>query len=282
VRSEKEDQLILQAIGTEVTEMMQAQTELQRAQGQLRNYAASLENEVGERTAKLQETVRSLEGVCYHLVHDLRAPLRAMQGFTSLLLQEYGGHLDARAENYAHRICDSATRMDRLITDLLEFGNVGHMPLRTSEVSLADAIESARDELKKAIRATDAEITVEGPLPKVLGNAGVLQKVFRHLLSNALTFTVNSVAPRIKIWAEQADDLIRVFVKDNGMGIPEEYRDRIFGIFERLHSDQSYPGTGIGLAIVSKAVERMDGRVGFESQPGKGSTFWIELRPAPH
>lgn len=280
-RSDRDDELILQGIGTDVTEMMQVQTELQRAQGQLRNYAASLEHEVGERTAKLQETVRSLEGVCYHLVHDLRAPLRAMQGFTSLLLQEYGGRMDARGENYAQRVCDSAARMDRLITDLLEFGNIGHMPLRISEVSLADALESAQEELKKAIRATEAEVKIEGPLPKVLGNAAVLQKVFRHLLSNALTFTANGIAPRIKIWTEQTDNLVRVFVKDNGIGIPEEYRDRIFGIFERLHSDQSYPGTGIGLAIVSKAVERMDGHVGFESRPGKGSTFWVELRRVP-
>ena len=280
VRSEKDNHVILQGIGTDVTEITQAQTDLQHAQEQLRSYAASLEREVGERTAKLQETVRSLEGVCYHLVHDLRAPLRAMQGFTSLLLQEYGSRLDPRGENYAERVCESASRMDRLISDLLEFGNIGHMPLRIADVSLADAIEEARDALEKAIRATDAELAVEGPLPQVRGNSSVLQKIFRHLLSNAITFVAAGVKPQIRIWAEQNEESVRVFVKDNGIGIPEEYHDRIFGIFERLHSEQSYSGTGIGLAIVSKAVERMNGTVGFESEPGKGSTFWVDLRRA--
>ncbi len=168
--------------------------------------------------------------------------------------------------------------MDRLITDLLEFGRIGHMPLATTEVSVEQIIECVRIELARTIRVSRASIAVQPHLPHVLANATALHKVFRHLLSNSLSFVAPGVIPHIRIWAEEISDYVRIFVSDNGIGIPEEYRDRIFGIFERLHSEDSYPGTGIGLAIVSKAIERMDGRVGFKSEQGSGSTFWVDLR----
>jgi signal transduction histidine kinase len=236
------------------------------------------QRELEARTTRLEETVRSLEGVCYHLVHDLRAPLRAMQGFSGLLLDQYRTALDPRGQDFARRIADAATRMDSLISDLLEFGTLGHVPLPLGSISLANVIQSTLAEFSQEITARGARIDVSQPLPNVQANAMALQKVVHHLLSNALKFVETGVSPVIRISCEERPGWVRLVVRDNGIGIAPEFQGRIFSIFERLQKPgEEYPGTGIGLAIVSKAIERMGGHFGVESEINHGSTFWIEL-----
>lgn len=247
----------------------------------LRDYAVELERRVVERTANLQESVQSLEGVLYHVAHDLRAPLRAMQGLTTLLLEEYSKEFDAAGRDYAGRIVTAASRMDILIRDLLAYGRLGHVELHPQKVELEKITKYVLDVMHDDIRERSAQFDIQHPLPVVSANELVLQQILLNLFSNALKFVAPGVAPRVRIWAEAVNGKIRLNIKDNGIGIEPEHQERIFRVFERLHRPEDYPGTGIGLAIVQKGVERMGGHVGVESRCGDGSRFWIELPAMP-
>jgi len=233
--------------------------------------------ELTTRTKALEETVQSLEELCYHLVHDLRAPLRAMQSFSELLLSPDAGSLTAQGREYALRITDSARKADALMNDLLEFGKIGHMPMPTEKVDLRAVVSSALDDLHDRIAGSRAQIHLPDAFPPVLANLPALKRVVRELLNNALKFVAPGVTPVITIDSAKTGDAVRIRISDNGIGIPAEYQLRVFDIFERLHSDVTYGGTGIGLAIVAKAISRMSGRFGVVSRPGEGSTFWFEL-----
>ena len=267
----------------EVAERERVEAALRQAQAQLRQYASLLENRVQERTAHLQETVRSLEGVCYHLAHDLRAPLRAMEGFTSILLREHAVGLNPTASKYLENVSTAAQRMDLLIHGLLEYGRLGHanFPLRTIEPR--QVLNGVLRRFAPEISARHAEIQLEANWPEVVGNEELLELVFLHLVSNALKFMPPGLPPRIRLRAEFAGhagalrEYVRFTIQDNGIGIPSDQISRAFWIFERLNPREGPPGTGIGLAIVSKAIERMDGRLGAESEPNAGSLFWFEL-----
>ncbi|HWF18154.1 MAG TPA: ATP-binding protein [Verrucomicrobiae bacterium] len=243
----------------------------------LRDYAEELERRVAERTATLQESVQSLEGVLYHVAHDLRAPLRAMQGLTTLLLEEYATRFDDEGRDYAARIVTAASRMDALIRDLLAYGRLGHVDLPLQKVDLEKLMKFALDALCDEVAERGAQIEIQHPLPPVHANELVLQQIVLNLLSNALKFVAPGVAPRVRIWPETSNDKIRLWMQDNGIGIGTEHQQRIFRVFERLHRSEDYPGTGIGLAIVYKGMERMGGSVGVQSQPGAGSRFWLEF-----
>jgi signal transduction histidine kinase len=270
----------------QVAERQRAEAALQRAQSQLRQYASLLEHRVQERTAHLQETVHSLEGVCYHLAHDLRAPLRAMEGFTTILLREYSGRLDETASGYLEHISDASQKMDLLIHGLLEFGRMGHADFPLRAVEPKSILETVLDKLGKEISVKRAEVRLGGHWPEVVANEELLEIVFFNLLTNALKFLPAGLPPRISLHSELTGDAgqlarqVRFVIEDNGIGMPPEQISRAFWIFERLHPRQDYPGTGIGLAIVSKAIERMDGRLGAESRSNAGSRFWFELPAA--
>ncbi|PWU13556.1 MAG: hypothetical protein C5B50_19120 [Verrucomicrobia bacterium] len=242
--------------------------------------AAELEQRVAERTASLQESLRSLEGMVYHLAHDLRAPARHMHGFTQILLHKYGANLDAFGQQCARNILDSSTRMDRLIGDLLAFGRIGYKDLDWTSVSLREVFDNAIVALHPEIHSRHAEIQLAEPLPTVRADAKLLGKILYNLLDNALKFVPAGTAPRVNIWAEERNGALRVNIQDNGIGIAPEHQEKIFGIFQRLHSQAEFPGTGIGLAIVRQAMERMHGAVGLDSPSGQGSRFWLELAPA--
>jgi signal transduction histidine kinase len=253
------------------------QRELEKAQAELKVLADSLEKRVEERTIDLTETINSLEGVCYHIAHDLRAPLRGMKGFADLLLANYSPYLNTAGKDYAKRISQAADRMDRLIRDILDYGRLGHVQFSSHEVDLERLVDRALAELDTEIRSKNAQIDVQHPLPHVWADSTLLLQILHNLLGNALKFVPPHTTPRVLIGTAEKETCTRLWIRDNGIGIAPEFHAKVFNIFERLPEGNDYPGTGIGLAIVAKAVEKMKGKVGVESTPQQGSCFWLEL-----
>ena len=251
---------------------------LRQAHAQLANHATELESLVQQRTARLNEMIGDLEAFSYSIVHDLRGPLRAMQGFAQLLADEYGP-IGGTARNYVGRIQTAAERMDRLIQDGLSYSRIMRGDLALVPVDVA-ALVRGIVHTYPAFQPPHAEIELQENIPYVNGNESALTQCVSNLLGNAVKFVAPGVIPRVRIWAETRDGRVRLFFKDNGIGIEMEAHEKIFRIFERL--DRAYEGTGIGLAIVKKAAERMGGSVGIESAPGQGSTFWLDLAGTDH
>jgi signal transduction histidine kinase len=236
-----------------------------------------LEQLVAERTRRLQDTISELEHFSYTITHDMRAPLRALQGFGRILLSETGNRLTPENADYLRRIVDAANRMDALIQDSLQYAKVvrEHIPLAPVEPAsvLRGILESY-----PSLQPPHTQIQILEPLPSVIANDAGLVQCFSNLLANAIKFVKPSQIPRVRVWAETRGDFARFWFEDDGIGIPPEYHERIFDMFQQL--DKNYEGTGIGLALVRKTAERMDGKVGVESAPGKGSRFWLELKQA--
>jgi PAS domain S-box-containing protein len=261
---------------TDVHEQKLAEKELAEAHALLADRARQLEKLVEKRTADLQETVQQLETFSYSIVHDMRAPLRSMRSFASILESDYRDKLDGTGHNYLGRIIASASRLDALITDVLSYSRVAMSPAQLQPVNLDRLLNEIVEQYPQFQEAASA-IHVERPLPTVLGNDALLTQVFSNLLGNALKFVPPGQAPRVVVRAEETDGQARIWVEDNGIGIPAEHRGKLFGLFQRLQPPDKYGGTGVGLAIVRKAVERMGGGVGVESEPGRGSRFWFEM-----
>ncbi|MDB6024840.1 MAG: hypothetical protein JWM68_1063 [Verrucomicrobiales bacterium] len=238
------------------------------------------EQALEKQAVQLKNSNEELEGMCYSIAHDLRAPLRAMRGFTSALIEDYDNVLDSNGQNYTRRIDQAAGRMDELIQDLLDYGKLGHVDLPVETISLQSLVKEVLGFLAQEIKEKQACIDVEKSLPNVKANLTILEQVFTNLISNSLKFVALGIPPQIKISAEVRGEKVRVSVRDNGIGIDQAHHTRIFGVFERLHGYETYPGTGIGLAIVRKGVERMGGTMGLESEVNKGSCFWFELPKA--
>jgi signal transduction histidine kinase len=257
----------------------QSAAELHVAQQELRAHATELERRVRERTAALEETVKSLESFSYSIAHDLRSPLRTIHSFSDLLLTDYQREIDSTGQDYLSRIREAAGRMDRLIQDLLAYGRVSQENLALERIDLDVAVAAVLHELRDEIQQNEATIVALPTGFALRANGTLLHQVLSNLLGNALKF-VDARKPHVTITAQRAGTLVRVSIADNGIGIAPELHGRIFGLFERLHTPGVYPGTGIGLAIVAKAIERMNGRVGVDSTPGAGSTFWFELPAA--
>jgi PAS domain S-box-containing protein len=280
-----DDEQALQRMNQQLLESNQqlarSQAELREAHETLDAYAKDLEHKVQERTARLEATVKASQDLTYTLAHDLRAPLRAMRGFTEALQEDYSNKLGKLGSDYTRRIHEASGRMDHLIADLLEYGRITHVPLSNSYISLEEEIKWVLEELALVIQERDAEINVDR-LPIVCGEKVLVEKILRNLIENALKFVPAGTPPQIRIYATRSPGTVRVWVADNGIGIPEEHQERIFGIFQRLHKQSEFPGTGVGLALVQRSVEHMGGRVGLESSPNKGSRFWIELPDQTH
>ena len=252
-------------------------TERKKAEEAIQELNQELEFRVQRRTAALQESKEQMEAFSYTVAHDLRAPLRAMQGFAHALVEDYGDKLDLEAVEYLRRIMSSAHRMDELIQDLLAYSQLSRSDLTFKPILVEEAVQSALQNVDDEIRRRGAEIRLSLHHLLVRAHPATLQNAISNLVVNALKFTRAGERPQVHIRAINQGASVQISVQDNGIGIAPEHHDRIFRVFERLHGPDAFPGTGIGLAIVKKGVERMGGKVGLASEPGQGSIFWIEL-----
>lgn len=236
---------------------------------------SSLETRVAQRTAELQRLVEEMEAFSYSVSHDLRAPLRSLAGYARALQEDHAAELSPAARGYLERITRAAQRMDNLTQDVLAYTRATQGEIEIAPVDL-DPLVNEVIEQYPALGSLAGNIQIRGPLGRVLGHAPSLVQCFSNLLGNAMKFVPAGTAPRIEVATTRIGVWRRVSVRDNGIGIDPAHHQRIFRMFERAAGRQ-IPGTGIGLAIVKKAVERMGGNVGVISAPGQGAEFWIEL-----
>jgi len=263
----------------EIGERKQAEAALEQAQTQLSDRAGQLEGLVIERTTELRATNSQLESFVYSIAHDLRAPLRGMQGYSALLREEAGDVLNQTARDYVDRINRSAQFMDAMLIDLLAFSRVSQQRLVLTSVNLGAVAASVVSSFQNEIGEKNATVSSSEPRLNVLAHEATLTQVIFNLMSNALKFVNSDAPPVIRLRIEEKGDFTRFWVEDNGIGIAPDHQSQIFRLFLRLEGEK-YEGTGIGLAIVQKGIERMGGRVGVESILGTGSRFWFELRTA--
>ncbi|MEM1093079.1 MAG: PAS domain S-box protein [Bacteroidota bacterium] len=235
-------------------------------------YEAKLESTA----AALEQRNKELEQFAYIASHDLKSPLQSISGLVKLFRKRYGDALEGVGQQYLDFIADGVDRMARLIDDLLNFSRASNKALKLQPVELDAMIRVQLHQLEAQIVAAEAEITVD-PLPVVMADGRYLGQVFQNLLANALAYRRPGVAPVVQVSASREADRWRIDVRDNGIGIAEEHQERIFDIFQRLHTEEDYPGTGIGLAICQRVVERHGGTLSVTSLPGEGSTFSVRL-----
>lgn len=235
-----------------------------------------LEQRVQQRTTELNEAVQELEAFSYSVSHDLRSPLRSIRGFTELTLEEAGPRLRETERGYLLRVQRAVARLDQLISDLLAYTRVSKTRVDLVPVDLHTLVTDIRREHPE-FQPPDADVRIEGKLLPVYGNVAYLTQCLTNLIGNAVKFVRPGQQPEVTIWTERRARAVRLCVRDNGIGIPAENVHRVFEMFERLHAGAGYEGTGVGLAIVRRAVQRMNGTVGVESVEGKGTTFWFEL-----
>jgi signal transduction histidine kinase len=251
--------------------------ETRRLQKELASSNARLELQVRERTAELRALVDELEHFSYTITHDMRAPLRAMQGFAQLIQEQGADRLDGDCKDYLRRISSAAERMDRLITDALSYSKLGREEMHLEVVDTLSLLRGIRDSYPD-FQMPRASVELPESIPKVVANPAGLTQCFSNLLANSVKFMEPGRLPCIVVRSEMRDGRVRLCFEDNGIGIAPEMLPRIFGMFQR--ASKEFEGTGIGLALVRKVIERMGGRVGVESELAKGSRFWLDLQPA--
>lgn len=248
-----------------------------RLRQELQRYTEQLEQMVSDRTQQLQEANSNLEAFTFSVSHDLREPLRGLQGFAQVLLTDYADQLDPAGRDFISRILRTAERMDSLIQDLLSYSRLTRSDLPLMPINLNGLVMEVLNQLETQLLERQAQVILEEPLLPLVGNYRTLVQVVTNLITNAAKFVASGVQPQIRIRTQKHNEWVRLWIEDNGIGIEPRYHELIFGVFERLHGVETYPGTGIGLAIVRKGVERMGGQAGVESKLGCGSQFWIEL-----
>jgi signal transduction histidine kinase len=269
---------------TEFVRLKRLKSERDRATDELRSRAEKMEaevyaraQEVAETSRRLEEANAELESFSYSVSHDLRAPLRAINGFSQALLEDYGSTLPPDGQSLLARVRENTKRMGQLIDDLLVFSRLGRKPLEMEPVDMAVLAQAVAQEQREADQGRDVEVIV-GPLPTAIGDAGLLRQAVSNLVSNAFKFTRPRARARIEIGSRADGDETVYYVRDNGAGFDMKYATKLFGVFQRLHRESDFEGTGVGLALVQRIVHRHGGRVWAEAQVDQGATFYFTLR----
>ena len=241
----------------------------------LRSENAELTRRVRQRTTELEEANKELEAFSYSVSHDLRAPLRAVDGFTGMVLARFADQIPPDAKRLLQQVDGGAKRMSQLIDDLLRFSRLSRQPLSKSAVNISEMVNTIVHELRNEAGEREVETRI-AELPKVFGDASLLRQVFVNLLSNAFKFTRNKKA-LIEVGCDMSGAENVFFVRDNGAGFDMAYAQKLFAVFQRLHTEDQFEGTGVGLSIVQRIVQRHGGRIWAEAEVGKGATFFVAL-----
>ena len=277
---QKQEQHLLSTLSEVNDGMLAVNRELSQSEARYRTLNMELEHRVTERTMELEQAYRELENFSYAVAHDLKAPLRSIDGFGAMLSDGYGDKLDDTGQRYIHRMRRSAVRMSELIDDLLAYARVDQRDLEFSAIPIVFMLGKVIAEQNDEIERHGVQININAENHKVRADQEGLLMACRNLLQNAIKFSRQATPPVVAIDVTEQDDGIRVAIRDNGIGFDMAHHEKIFEMFQRLHRAEDIPGTGIGLAIVRKAVERMGGRVWASSSPGAGATFYLHLPAA--
>ena len=265
--------LVVALWGLTLRRRVRSQTE------EIRQINADLEARVVRRTAELEASNKELEAFSYSVSHDLRAPLRAINGFAEILLKETNGSLNDKARHYLGTVASSGRRMGELVDDLLSFSRLNRQPMSTNVIDLNALVRQQFDELRRAEPQRVVAVEVQ-PLPSTTGDRNLVNQVLTNLLGNAWKFTEKKPEARIEVGAQSQNGETVYYVRDNGAGFNMAYADKLFGVFQRLHSEEEFSGTGVGLAIVQRVIQRHGGRVWAESREHEGATFYFTLPAA--
>jgi PAS domain S-box-containing protein len=244
---------------------------------ELRNLNVQLESRIQDRTAKLEEANKELETFTYSVSHDLRAPLRGIDGYSNLLLEDYAAVLDNNGKKYLGNVRKAAQQMGTLIDDLLAYTRMERRELELASLDPREIIEALLAEFDGDIRARNAKVAVNVDCGAVRADRDALAMALRNLIGNALKFSQEAVQSTVEIGSGERPGYHQIWVRDNGIGFDMKYHNQIFTIFKRLERGEKYPGTGVGLAIVKKSMERIGGTAWAESEPGKGAVFFLEI-----
>lgn len=243
---------------------------------QVKNSQRDLEKKVQDRTARLEAVNNELEAFSYSVSHDLRAPLRAVSGYSVILKEDYAPQLDAEATRMLTAILNNAKRMGQLIDDLITFSRMGRKEMSFQPIDMKKLAESCSQELLETEKTREYHLTID-PLPACKGDQSMLKQVWLNLISNAIKYSSQNPSPQIEVGSSENNGRQVYFVRDNGVGFDMQYSHKLFGVFQRLHNEETFEGTGIGLALVKRIISKHSGEVWAESMPGKGATFYFSL-----
>jgi light-regulated signal transduction histidine kinase (bacteriophytochrome) len=253
--------------------------QIEERDAELRKGREELEQRVDKRTAELAATVKELEGFSYSVAHDLRAPLRHIDGFSKILLEDYGGEMKEEAGELLGRVRESAQHMGTLIDELLNFSRLGRQEPRRQITGLSSIVE----EVRAGLRAEGDGRTIDwriARLPYADCDPALMKQVFSNLLSNAVKYTRPREQAVIEVGQLTNDGETAIFVRDNGVGFDMKYAGKLFGVFQRLHRPEDFEGTGVGLALVQKIIQKHGGRIWVEAELDRGATFYFTLGAA--